>query len=153
MFLVLDEFARQSGGIDSVDIEVDFALASFLVEAFAHFENDGIFLILIIVVAIVVIVVVVVTIIVVVVVVLIVVIPIILGGLHAQSAFVNNDALIVGVAVIITAVVVLFLVVVKLRGVLVDFKLSAFEDSSIWWPLLLFWLCCPARQTGCRYRC
>ena len=86
MFLMLDEFARQSGGIDSVDIEVAFALASFLVEAFAlHFENDGIFLILIIVVAIVVIVVVVVTIIVVVVVVLIVVIPSILGGLHARN--------------------------------------------------------------------
>ena len=93
MFLMLDEFARQSGGIDSVDIEVAFALASFLVEAFTDFENSGIFLIMIIVVAIVVIVVVVVAIIVVVVVVLIVVIPIILGGLHTQNSFVSNDAL------------------------------------------------------------
>ena len=41
----------------------------------------------------------------------IVVIPIILGGLHARSAFVNNDALTVVVAVVTTAVVVLFLVV------------------------------------------
>ena len=85
MFLLLDEFARQSGGIDSIDIEVAFALASFLVEAFTDFENGGIFLILIIVIAILVIVVVVVAIIVVVVVVLIVVIPIILGGLHARN--------------------------------------------------------------------
>ena len=85
MFLILDEFARQSGGIDSVDIEVAFTLASFLVETFTDFENGGFFLILIIVVAIVVIVVVVVTIIVVVVVVLIVVIPIILGRLHARN--------------------------------------------------------------------
>ena len=87
MFLILDEFARQSGEIDSVDIEVDFALASFLVEAFAHFENNSIFLILIIDVAIVVIVVVVIAIILVVVVVLIVVIPIIFGRLHARNAF------------------------------------------------------------------
>mmetsp|Transcript_11691 Transcript_11691/g.20548 ORF Transcript_11691/g.20548 Transcript_11691/m.20548 type:complete len:403 (+) Transcript_11691:273-1481(+) len=84
-----DEFARQSGGIDSVDIEVGFALAGVLVEAFADFEDGSVFLILVIVVAIVVVVVVAI----IVVVVLIVVIPIILGGLHARNAFVTNDAL------------------------------------------------------------
>ena len=89
MFLMLDEFAHQSGGIDSIDIKVAFTLANFLVETFIEFENGGIFLILNIVIAIIVIVVVVVAIIVLVVVVPIIVIPIILGGLQARSAFVK----------------------------------------------------------------
>ena len=89
MFLMLDEFVRESGGIDSIDIEVAFSPASFIVEAFTDSKNGRIFLILIIVIAILVIVVVVVAIIVLVVVVLIIVIPIILGGLQARSAFVK----------------------------------------------------------------